>query len=436
MKFNKWTVGLAAIGVVSLASAVRADEAKMSAVQSVLSNTTLSGYLDTSIQWNPSGGNSVAPVAFQSDPAIPFISSIPPAAPYAGVARQSKANGFNLNVIDLALDKPMDESPWAAGYHVELWFGADAKTLGTSAQNSILTANGASVLGNDLAIRQAYISLRAPIGNGVDFKLGVFDSIIGYESTSSPLNPNYTHSYGYSMEPTTLTGLLVTYKVCDFITLSAGIADSKGPVINDRTPQQIGGAVGTAIGGSQADTFKTYMGLISLTAPQSWGWASGATLTGGVINGVASDTSVNAYLAGIGNDAVTSWYVGGMLPTPSSAIKVGVSFDYATAYESNNPWALAIYANFQATPKLSFNGRFEWAKNYLTSVQAFPIHPMENAIAFTGTVQYDLWANVLTRLEVRWDHASHEIYGGSLNLDKPATDKNAVMVALQAIYKF
>jgi hypothetical protein len=29
MKFNKWTVGLAAIGVISLASAARADEAKM-----------------------------------------------------------------------------------------------------------------------------------------------------------------------------------------------------------------------------------------------------------------------------------------------------------------------------------------------------------------------------------------------------------------------
>ena len=51
MKFNKWTVGLAAIGVVSLASAARADE-KMSAVQTALSNTTLSGYVDVSAQWN------------------------------------------------------------------------------------------------------------------------------------------------------------------------------------------------------------------------------------------------------------------------------------------------------------------------------------------------------------------------------------------------
>jgi len=45
MKFNKWTVGLAAIGAVSLASTARADE-KMSPVQTALSNTTLSSYVN------------------------------------------------------------------------------------------------------------------------------------------------------------------------------------------------------------------------------------------------------------------------------------------------------------------------------------------------------------------------------------------------------
>ena len=317
-----------------------------------------------------------------------------------------------------------------------MWFGADATTLGTSGQNNVLTGNGASTLGNDVAIRQAYISLRTPIGNGLDWKLGVFDSIIGYESTSSPLNPNYTHSYGYSMEPTTFTGLVATYKLGDALTISAGIADSKGPVINDHTPQQVGGAVGN----SQADSFKTYMGLITLTAPQSWGWASGATLSGGVVNGVYSDTSIASNLAGGANDASTSWYVGGMLPTPNSNLKLGASFDYQTAYgaygSSGNPWALAGYVNFQASPKLSFNGRAEWAKNYLSTVAGFAGQASEqSAVAFTGTLQYDLWANVLTRLEFRWDHASHDVYGGNLSGGGTAVE-NAIMIALQAVYRF
>ena len=419
MKFNKWTMGLAAVGVVSLASAARADE-KLSQVQTALSNTTLSGYVDTSIQWNPSGGAFVAPVAFQNTPQGIVGSS---------TATSSKANNFNLNVIDIALDKPEDEGPWASGYHVELWFGQDATTLGTSGQNSILNNNGGGALGNDVAIRQAYITLRTPVGNGIDWKLGVFDTIIGYESTSSPLNPNYTHSYGYTMEPTTHTGLTATYKFCDALSATAGIADSKGPVMNDQSTHTVGGA---------SDSFKTYMGAVTLTAPQSMGWASGATLSAGVVSGDYSDTT-----SPFGkSDATTSWYVGGTLPTPNSNLKLGASFDYETAYGSGNPWALAGYVNFQASPKLSLNGRIEWAKNYLSTIASIPtgvVLPSEqNAVALTATVQYDLWANVLTRLEFRWDHASHDIYGGNLNgpTDTQSYGENAIMVALQAVYKF
>src|SRR5208337_1562381 len=167
----------------------------------------------------------------------------------------------NLNVIDLALDKPEDATPWAAGYHVELWFGPDATTLGTS-----LTSSGSS---SPAAIRQAYITLNSPIGNGIDWKIGVFDTIIGYESNSSPLNPNFTHSYGYTMEPTTHTGLLATYKFCDALTATVGIADSKGPVIN--------GSPSTSVP-VQSQSLKTYLGTLTLTAPDSWGWAKGATL--------------------------------------------------------------------------------------------------------------------------------------------------------------
>jgi hypothetical protein len=161
------------------------------------------------------------------------------------------------------------------------------------------------------------------------------------------------------------------------------------------------------------------------------GWASGATLSGGVVSGDASYSG----------DAATSWYVGGMLPTPNSNLKLGASFDYATDYQhpgfdgSGNPWALAGYVNFQATPKLSLNGRVEWAKNYLGTVEGFMVPSGQSAVAFTGTLQYDLWANVLTRLEFRWDHASHDIYGGNLNGGGTYVE-NAIMVALQAVYRF
>jgi hypothetical protein len=94
MKFNKWTLGLAAVGAVSLASAVRADEApKMSQIQTALSNTTISGYVDVAAQYNINhtvgNGDSVQPL---------FVSS---------------PNSFSLNDVDIAIDKPEDDTPWA-----------------------------------------------------------------------------------------------------------------------------------------------------------------------------------------------------------------------------------------------------------------------------------------------------------------------------------
>src|SRR5260221_1433888 len=206
MKFNKWTVGLAAVGVVSLASAARAEE-KVSTVMTALSSTTLSGYVDTSAQWNFATGNSHLPD-------YKFGGS-------------SKADGFNLDVIQLRIEKPLDETDWAAGYRVDLWAGPDANVLNTQS-----TGSGT---GHDFAIRQAYVALRMPCGNGIDWKVGVFDSIIGYESVESGNNPNYTRSFGHSIEPQTHTGVLASYRFNDMISASAGIANTIGPTINDRS---------------------------------------------------------------------------------------------------------------------------------------------------------------------------------------------------------
>jgi Putative beta-barrel porin-2, OmpL-like. bbp2 len=170
MKFNKWTLGLAAVGVVSLASAARADE-KMSSLQTALSNTTISGYVSASFNW------AVYPGNYQDSPAG-YI-------PFQGI---NKENGFNLDVVKLSISKPQDESPWASGYQVDLLFGPDAVGYNTSAN----AYSGYS----DFAIKQAYVSLRTPIGNGIDWKIGVFDSPLGYEVFDAGSNPNYTRSWG------------------------------------------------------------------------------------------------------------------------------------------------------------------------------------------------------------------------------------------------
>jgi hypothetical protein len=373
MKFNKWTLGLAAVGVVSLTSAAYADETKVSQLNTALSNTTISGYVDVAAQFNPGNGG-----ADSAGPNYNF---------------NSPDNSINLNVVDIAIDKPLDESPWASGYHVEFWVGPNGDALG---------------VGDD--IRQAYIALRTPIGNGIDWKIGIWDTIIGYEGTTSGNNPNYSRSFGYNMEPTTHTGIQGTYKFSDVISVTAGLADTS-----------FDGAYFANANGAPASPglyLPTVMGLVTLTAPDNFGWAKGATLSGGVIN-----TS--------GGDGATSWYAGATLPTPVAALKLGAAFDYENARAGFNQYDLAGYGTYQFNDKTSFNLRAEY--NEFAGEDAAQEE-------ITATVQYNLWANVLTRVEVRWDHVDHS-QGNDDVFQSHGSDggtfmRDAFLLAAQAIYTF
>jgi hypothetical protein len=441
MKFNKWTVGLAAIGVVSLASAARADE-KMSPVQSALSNTTLSGYVDVSAQWN-----------LGSTKGLYGLLGNTPRYAYGGI---NKADGFNLNAVDIALDKAQDESPWAAGYHIELMAGPDdpAKpSLGTIGYtpypgSQTYAVNTGAILnqvsGPLVGLRQAYITLRTPVGNGIDWKFGVFDTIIGYESTSSPLNPNFTRSYGYSLEPTTHTGILASYKVGDVLTLTAGVADASN----------VGTLIQPINGRAAYETQKTYMGAIALTAPDSWGAIKGATLNLGIINSVNSNLIGELVdgngISGLDTFGTTSLYAGLVVPTPVSALKFGASFDYIELHNKGgqelfggvNPhndstWNVAVYGNVQATDKLSFNARAEYLDDTAGLIYG------TQAEEVTLTTQYNLWANVISRVEFRWDHVEHgkafdnNLITGFMSGGNPGpTKSNAFMLAFNVIYQF
>jgi hypothetical protein len=299
-----------------------------------------------------------------------------------------------------------------------LLFGPDSNQgtgLGT-ASSSVGTDHSSG----DFGIRQAYVALRAPIGNGVDLKVGVFDTIIGYEVFNNGGNPNYTRSYGYSIEPTTHTGVLASYQVTDIVSLSAGIANTTDPTINGRS--------------GSAESYKTYMASVAVTAPDNMGAIAGSTLYAGVINGDATGAS------GPGSHT-TSLYVGASVATPIEGLAVGAAWDYLAAENGGDGTyanATALYASFQATEKLTFHGRGEYftqTGGQSTGGETLTMLPGK-VLALTGTVQYDLWANVISRLEMRWDHQADgtgRAFGGSSG---SSDRRNAYLVAANLIYQF
>lgn len=425
MKYNQWTLALAAAGVVSLGQAVRAEEAQHQ-VLTALSSTTLSGYVDTSAIWKfgtDHGGSAL------------------PGRSYDGPDKQ---DGFNLNVVKLSLEKPLEEGNWSAGYKVDLLFGPDANTYNTA-------SNPLGINTSDFAIKQAYANLRTPVGNGLDFKVGVWDTIIGYEVFEAGSNPNYSRSYGYFLEPKAHTGVLASYRVNDMISLCGGVANADAvgfghtSKINNR---------------ANIESLKSYMGSITITAPESAGSLKGATLYAGVVDSAATQPLMTD---------VVSYYVGATVPTPMTGLALGAAYDYRGSGKNGygySAWAdaAALYASYQATEKLKLNvrGEYAWATAGTFTTRKTADHG-EKFLGVTATADYSLWANVISRLEFRWDHdcsGGIPAFGGSWSSSVaevgPMSDgwccpdtgeptpslpghneqRNALSLALNVIYRF
>lgn len=74
-----------------------------------------------------------------------------------------------------------------------------------------------------IALPQAYAEINAPIGTGLDIKIGHFYTIIGYEVVTAPDNFFFTKPYTFQYgEPFTHTGLYGTYNIDDNWTVMAG----------------------------------------------------------------------------------------------------------------------------------------------------------------------------------------------------------------------
>ncbi len=401
MTCNKWTLALASAGVISLGTAaVQAEE--QHALMTALSQTTISGYVDTSAIWSIGSPNgAIAGRSFDGS--------------------TDKLDGFNLHAVKLRLEKPLDEGQWSAGYMADLVFGPDASFYQT-------TPNLGGVNTDDFAVKQAYVALRAPVGNGLDIKLGVWDTLIGYEVFESANNPNFSRSYGYSIEPTHHTGVMLSYHVADWLSVSGGVANGWTGPINDKIH-------GGGADPGEGEERKAFLGSLTITLPDSAGMFAGTAVYAGIVYG---ESTLNApgLVGGVAGNETTSYYLGSTVTTGLEGLSLGVALDYRDDGPStaggNYAWTAAFYASFAATEKLKLNGRAEYAKGSNGTWYATGTSDNNELGALTFTADYSLWANVVTRAELRWDHnmGGDDIYHGT------DLDRDAVTLAANLVYKF
>jgi hypothetical protein len=184
-------------------------------VETAQKGIKLSGYVDAGYSYNfgsATSGASNVNSRVQSDSA--------------------QQGDFNLYAVKIALEKAMtSENKAQAGFRVDVMIGEDAKYLA----NPGAGYNNASQDSNYLFLEQAYVQLRAPVGNGWDFKVGKFASILGYEVMERPANMNITYGLLYNQFPFWYTGVLSSYKFDEYLDGKLGVANGANSDNNTTT---------------------------------------------------------------------------------------------------------------------------------------------------------------------------------------------------------
>jgi len=439
-------------------------------VETAQKGITLSGYVDTSYTEQFAGSGEYAPgTPFAQNPGGG------PANSHAALRQFDTSNNtFNINAVKIALEKALpDKNDWAAGFRIDTIYGEDAKYLNDTAINGTTNTSG-------LALEQALVKFRVPVGNGLDIYAGKFVTFLGYEVIESPANLNFSRGLLFTNAiPLTHTGVYADYKFNDTFEAKFGIVDgwnnsTSGSVLNTSSGLFSGGH------GDEKGFGKAITGQLNITAP-----GKNANVTQSFIYSPEGEPGV----VGQDNGPVVVYDIwGNWSPKfanncdPKSGVSdpllLGFNFDlgysgasgypydpaFATdsvnniggIHDSNTWWGGALYAQYKFSKVFSLAGRFE----YLHSDSAyFPkfgpggeVDPIsdnliataaQNDFSYTLTATFNIWDNLLTRAEYRIDDLSpSSVASTGLNDDEdPITTPGTHTVvqqevSLEAVYSF
>lgn len=388
----------------------------------------LSGYVDAGYSYNFTSRNAIQPMRGGND----------------GANRTENGGDFNLNNFKLVLEKPLSENKedWSAGFRADLNFGEDA----------LLKAGGNAADGaSGLWLQQAYVNFNIPTLDGLQVKAGKWSALTGFEAPERPANINITGGLVAAFEPGEHVGLLGTYAVNKNLTLNFGVANSDWGNNAD--------GVAFAHTGNNGNSSILYTGSAILQNDEK-NLTSKFILvynpTGG--QGILQ----NQQVAGTANQRLnegesllfnhnTSW----MPKCCDSKLLLGYNNvlgfydDYANTLLPGNRkynesyWGLAGYAKYLFTPVFSLAGRVE----YVHSTDGAKLGTVgsglsanslsgknSEALGFTLTAGFNLWENMMLRVEYRAD-ATH-LNDSSSAAIADGDDSVAQLAAAQVVYSF
>jgi hypothetical protein len=306
-------------------------------------------------------------------------------------------NGFTLDHIGLSFARPLEDYLLDSGFRFDVWVGPQASELGTSDSSD-----------GSVSIRRAYIDLRLPwinpldwdlseVGSSIDLRMGTFDSLLGYESPDPVENPHYTHSWGYTIQPTLHTGILAVFpgfgrpgvdplfEWDSTYQFSLGLVNSIEPRIS---------------GFPDNKDRKSLLTGFTWELPSYFGPVGGSRLSLGYLNGrdLSEADPVQNIFGSLG------------LALPSDKWSLALTYDSRMLHgPGNDDTVLGAHLGYQANKKLQLHLRGEHFQDGSSLFSGESSDEQSDGQGVTVTAEYQLWENVLSRLEYRWDHTEQRV---------------------------
>jgi hypothetical protein len=310
----------------------------------------------------------------------------------------TQSGSFMVNNAELVVEKPVNaESP--LGFRTDIDWGTDMEVVGgvTTGLGANAHTHGVSTntaVSDEVELQQAYVEYLAPIGNGLDIKVGKFVTLHGAEVIESKDNWNFSRSYlfGYAI-PFTHTGIRASYPWNDWLSTTVGV-NNGWDVVDDNNKAKT-----VELGATVTPTENT-----SLIATYMFGAEQ------------AGDSRDQRHLL----DLVASYQ-----PTEQLTLKLNV--DIAREEDALSEtgggaatWnGIAAYAKYDVTDKWSIAGRWEvfndndGARTAINAASTSPTgSPITDAqfMEWTLTNEYKLNSHLIARLEYRLDKADSKLF--------------------------
>ncbi len=298
-----------------------------------------------------------------------------------------RADSFYLHAVQLNLER-LATKDMIVGYHLELAAGHDP-----------LIYDGANV-----SLQEGWLQIMAPIGDGLDIRVGKMAMLCGYEVLENVNNMNYSRGMLFGIiQPFTSTGIRASYWFGQQFGATLGFSNG----INNL-------ATGTD---TYSDDDQSKMVEFQVAAKPMKDLSISATLLYGHESNLSGSTGDGYYLF----DLVVS-YTMDKLTLALNFDKSSIQGVANSAPGSRGPLSgIAMYAKYAFSDTLSEALRLEYFSDtdgvILTNVNG------SRVFSVTATTEMKVAQQLILRAELRADNSNDRIFtrgGGSTGADRAA----------------